>query len=228
MTSFEIENTIKLLFLYSFEIIVFILSIYALLIYTIDLKCVNNKKNIIIILNCILIFIFLFLLYFHRIPKVNIQQKTTIKNDLILSPAFGKVRFIKKINNCIQISIFLNVDDIHIQYCPFPGIIKNIRKKNGSYNHANSIHADNNSQTKITLKTKYGDMIIKQISGVLARKITVFNKINECINYGDKLGFIRFGSRVDLFIPTTNKNVLIYIKKGDYLNGSNTVIGKFN
>ena len=168
-----------------------------------------------------------FLLYFHRTPK-NIKNSiaynthSDLKN-LITSPAFGKILQLDHIKKRIQ--IFLSVTDIHFQFAPCNCVVKERFITKGKYFPAFTKMSDNNSQVTTTYSTSFGDIKIKQVSGTLAHKIISFGKVGTEFLRGEKIGFIRFGSRVDISLPLDSK---ITVQKGLRVQGPNTIIANIS
>ena len=175
----------------------------------------------------IFIFIFiLFLLYtlFHRSPSFISQNN----DNIIYSPAFGKIIAINYNNNYIHIIIFLSPLDVHIQYIPINGIILNqIYDRSGKYNLAYKINKSNNNEKLITIlkpNINIPNIYIYQIAGKYVRRIKSYISFypQKVLNK-QKLGIIKLGSRVDLILPSQNLHLLV--KNGDKVYGPNTIIG---
>lgn len=185
-----------------------------LIFITVVLLCIPATR----LLGVILI---LFLLYFHRTP----DQKNAIGCDqnkiteFCTAPCYGTVKKVNEKPNTVQ--VFLGLTDIHLQYLPYTGTIKSRTENCCGYMPANTDLADNNTNLTTVMTTDYGDIMIKQISGVLARKIINFHKPGDTVKRGDQLGFIRFGSRVDITFPPGTK---ILVKPEEKLYGPNTII----
>lgn len=173
-------------------------------------------KNIIII--CIIC-----LLLFYRLP----EPKLIKSDDIIYSPAYGKVMEIKEDDSNYYIFIFLSPLDIHYQMVPISGKITNIKyDATGKYNLAYELNKSNDNEKCIyKITNKRGDFYVYQIAGYLVRRISIFKNLGENVNIGEKLGLIHFGSRVDLIVP--KKNLQLLIKKNEYVKGTNTIIGKY-
>jgi phosphatidylserine decarboxylase len=168
----------------------------------------------------------LFLLYFHRTPK-NIKKTIAFNRDVqfantFTSPAYGKVVSIDALQKRIQ--IFLNVYNIHFQFAPCDCTVKKRIAKKGSYYPAFTNLSNKNSYVITTYSTKFGDIQIKQVSGTLAHKIVSFGKIGKTFQRGEKIGFIRFGSRVDISFPPENSSIVFLVQKGMKVKGPSTVI----
>ena len=179
------------------------------------------------ILQIFSLIIFVFILWFFRNPKRNI-----IKNpELILSPADGKVISIKEVNELeyfkdkkLQISIFLSPLDIHVNRYPVSGEVLYSKYHKGNYLVAwHPKSSEKNERTTIVIKNnKFGEIMYRQIAGAVARRIVNYAKVNSNVKQGDDSGFIKFGSRVDLFL---SKDSNLKIKVGDRVKGGLTVIG---
>ena len=178
------------------------------------------------ILQIFSLIIFVFILWFFRNPKRNI-----IKNpELILSPADGKVIAIKEVDELeyfndkkIQISIFLSPLDIHVNRYPVSGEILYSKYHKGEYLVAwHPKSSDKNERTTVVIKNKkFGEVLYRQIAGSVARRIVNYAKVNSNVEQGEDSGFIKFGSRVDLFL---SKDLNLKIKVGDKVKGGLSII----
>ena len=178
------------------------------------------------ILQIFSLIIFVFILWFFRNPKRNI-----IKNpELILSPADGKVIAINEVdeleyfkNKKIQISIFLSPLDIHVNRYPVSGEILYSKYHKGEYLVAwHPKSSDKNERTTVVIKNKkFGEVMYRQIAGSVARRMVNYAKVNSNVEQGDDSGFIKFGSRVDLFL---SKDLNLKIKVGDNVKGGLSII----
>ena len=178
------------------------------------------------ILQIFSLIIFVFILWFFRNPKRNIIKNT----ELILSPADGKVISINEVNELeyfkdkkIQISIFLSPLDIHVNRYPVSGEILYSKYHKGEYLVAwHPKSSDKNERTTVVIKNKkFGEVMYRQIAGAVARRIVNYAKVNYNVEQGDDSGFIKFGSRVDLFL---SKDLNLKIKVGDKVKGGLTII----
>jgi len=171
---------------------------------------------------------FLFSLNFFRDPSRPMPEG----DENIISPADGKIVAIKSIIDSKSgeekqlISIFLNVFNVHTNRMPVDGSFVSVKYKKGkflaAFDHAAS---DENEQTIIEIATPRGNVGLKQIAGLVARRIHCYAKEGEQMSKGDRLGFIMFGSRTDLILPT---NVSIQVKMGQKVTGNKTIIGEWN
>ena len=178
------------------------------------------------ILQIFSLIIFVFILWFFRNPKRNI-----IKNpELILSPADGKVIAINEVdeleyfkNKKIQISIFLSPLDIHVNRYPVSGEILYSKYHKGEYLVAwHPKSSSKNERTTVVIKNKkFGEVMYRQIAGAVARRVVNYAKVRSSVEQGDDSGFIKFGSRVDLFL---SKDLNLKIKVGDKVKGGLSII----
>ena len=168
----------------------------------------------------------LFSLYFFRDP-----QRIPPNNDGFLSPGDGKVVQIidvedAEIGKAKQISIFLSVFNVHSQWVPLSGKVISKTYNSGkflaAFNHKASL---DNEQTVVMFETESGKMYkIKQIAGLIARRILNYMEPENRVERGQRLGFIRFGSRVDIIVP---EDFQIDVSLGDMVRGNQTIIGRF-
>ena len=166
---------------------------------------------------------FLFNLQFFREPL----RFTTFDSNEVISPADGKVISVEKIkknqNEVIKISIFMNVFNVHSNKIPISGKIKSINYHQGKFFNASLDKAsDKNEKNEVVIISDSGDEFkVVQIAGLIARRILCYCKIGDSVITGDKYGFIRFGSRVDLFMPN---NFYALVAIGDKVKGGLTKI----
>lgn len=150
------------------------------------------------------IIIFLFLVYFFRNPDI-IVRKT--KGNFIYSPSYGTIEDIQYLPNSIRISTFLSPFDVHSIYSPITGTVLNTKYIPGKFNPANlGKKTEDNERfiTNIQGQTKNGQIYnieVIQIAGVLVRRILNWTKELEFLKLHEKIGLIKFGSRVDTIIP---------------------------
>jgi phosphatidylserine decarboxylase len=149
---------------------------------------------------------YIFLLFFFRWPARHLEPD----NGLVYAPADGKVvviedTFEKEYFNDIrlQVSIFMSPFNVHSNRYPVSGRIKYVRYHPGNYMVAwHPKSSELNERSSIVIETKEGtEILIRQIAGAVARRIVTYSKENEDVLQGDELGFIKFGSRVDVFLP---------------------------
>ena len=170
----------------------------------------------------------LFITFFFRDPNRTFENK----KGLIVSPADGKVLYVKNIGHhdfiggeTTKIAIFLNVFDVHVNRVPTDGVVNYVKYNPGKFHVASVDKASElNEQTEIGMTSASGQKIIcKQIAGYIARRIVCKLSENQTVTAGDRFGLIRFGSRTELFVPASSS---IAIKAGDKVVGSETIIGQ--
>lgn len=167
----------------------------------------------------------LFVLNFFRDPERTIPNEERI----IVSPGDGKVVEIVEEKDALldesylRISIFLNVFDVHIQRTPVAGRIEQVKYNKGKFLNAASHKASlDNEQNAMIIHTGQEKVLVKQIAGLIARRIVCWAKEGDNCNLGQRFGLIRFGSRVDLFLPL---NAEIKVSLGDHVAGGSSIIG---
>ena len=167
--------------------------------------------------------ILLFCLNFFRDPKRLVPKGI----NQIVSPADGKVIRIDAQDEEFQIvSVFLNVFDVHVNRMPITGIFSDVNYTKGKFLMAFDHNAcDENERNIITIETTVGPIRLVQIAGLIARRIICYANKGEEMQIGDRLGFMRFGSRIDLILP--NK-INIEVKLGQKVMGNTTIIGTFD
>ena len=168
-----------------------------------------------------------FSLNFFRNP----DRKIPKGENILISPADGKVTSVTTIDdsdvgkNSKLVSIFLNVFDVHANRVPISGKVISVNRKPGQFVSAfRHDAADVNEQNTTLLETSLGTVKVKQIAGLIARRILCYAKIGKKMNKGDRLGFIMFGSRTDVIFPPS---VNVLVKVGQRVVGTETIIGTF-
>ena len=186
--------------------------------------------SLIILFFSLIFFLFsLFIVYFFRDP----ERVTPIGDNLILSAADGKVITIKPIDRIefigkegTLVSIFMSVFDVHVNRIPISGSVSYVKYNKGKFLPAFRDKASlENEQMEIGLETTYGKIVMKQIAGIIARRIVCKIKPGDPITTGARFGMIKFGSRVDLYLPG---NVEIKVKPDQKVKAGETIIGVFN
>lgn len=174
-------------------------------------------------------FLLITILQFFRSPKRNIQ----INDNNIIAPADGKVVVIEEVteneyfkDKRLQISIFMSPINVHINRYPIGGVVKYSKYHPGLYLVAwHPKSSTDNERTTIVVEHKNSQSILfRQIAGALARRIVNYAKEGDNAIQGSEFGFIKFGSRVDLFLPL---NVKVKVNLGQTVCGGETVIASF-
>lgn len=177
----------------------------------------------------IFLFFIFFSIYFFRVPK----RDFSINEGNIYAPCDGKVVVIEETEEVeyfkdkrIQVSIFMSPLNVHNNIYPISGEVKYVKYHPGKFllawNPKSSLENERNS---IVIKNQKAEILCRQIAGFLARRIVCYSKINTITSAGEELGFIKFGSRVDLFLPIGTK---INTKLNNKVTGGISVIATIN
>lgn len=168
--------------------------------------------------------IFVLVLQFFRLPKRNHK----IDPKKLLCPADGKVVTIQEVyedeilqTRCIQMSIFMSPLNVHVNRYPLAGeVIKSIYHKGKFLVAWHPKSSTLNERTTIVVHNKvWGNVLFRQIAGAVARRIVLYAKEGEVVKQGDEAGFIKFGSRVDVFLPL---DAVILVEEGQVVKGGIT------
>ena len=164
----------------------------------------------------------LFFLWFFRDPERDIPQQA----GAVVSPGDGRVTDIStvKVGNekRTRISIFLSVFDVHVNRSPITGVIREIRYQRGKFLNAMSMaSAEENEQNIVTVDGEGRTVVFKQIAGLLARRIVFYPKVGDRLERGQRVGLIKFGSRVDVLLDCAAS---LNVKVGDRVRGGASVL----
>ena len=199
-------------------LVTFTMGLYA---HTVDSQPLTIAYGVLGIL-------FLFSLNFFRDP----QRTIPMDEKLIISPADGKVVKVTDINDPEEgesaklVSIFLDVFNVHANRVPIDGTVSSVERKSGKFLAAFDHKAsDENEQVVTVLDHHSGKYKIKQIAGLIARRILCYAEVGSKMHKGGRLGFIRFGSRTDLIMPN---HVAVQVEVGQKVTGGETIIGKIS
>jgi len=177
-------------------------------------------------LQIISLVILVLILQFFRNPK----RKVSKSFDEILAPVDGKVVAIEEVEETeyykakrIQVSIFMSPINVHVTRYPASGLIKFSKYHPGKYLVAwHPKSSEENERTTVVINTpKFGDILYRQIAGAMARRIVNYAEVGESVQQGEDSGFIKFGSRVDLFLPLDSA---ITVKLHQKVTGAKTCI----
>jgi len=127
----------------------------------------------------------------------------------------------------VRISIFLSVFDVHVNRYPVDGTVELVHYNKGKFLHAAAEKASlDNEQSSIGLRGPRGPVLVRQIAGLIARRIVTDAKLGARVTQGDRLGLIRFGSRTDVFLPLSRRPV-VKVKPGDRVRVGATVLAEY-
>ena len=164
----------------------------------------------------------LFFLWFFRDPDRVIPQDP----GAVVSPGDGKVTSVSPITvgkeRRTRISIFLSVFDVHVNRSPIAGTIREVRYQRGKFlNAMNIASAEQNEQNIVTLEGEGQTVVFKQVAGLLARRIVFYPKVGDRLERGQRVGLIKFGSRVDVLLDCAAS---LNVKVGDRVRGGASVL----
>jgi len=164
----------------------------------------------------------LFVMFFFRNPHRRIPDGA----NLIISPADGKVVKISKDETGEQtLCIFLNVFNVHVTRAPIAGTVERFEYKRGKFKVAFDEEASHvNEQNIVAFANTELSLIVKQVAGLIARRVICWKKPGDAVERGELFGLIRFGSRVDMVMPA---RVNIRVRVGDKVRGGSTIIGDY-
>jgi phosphatidylserine decarboxylase len=174
----------------------------------------------------VLIALALFCFSFFRDPDRNIPPDP----DAVLSPADGRVVVITEEENAgrpgTRISIFLAIWNVHVNRTPLTGTITMVKYLPGKFLAAWDPKASaQNEQNIFTLATPGGEIEFKQIAGLIARRVVSWKKAGESVMRGERIGLVRFGSRVDIWLP---REAQIAVKVGDTVHGGASILARWS
>lgn len=171
---------------------------------------------------------YIFILRFFRDP----QRIVDIDNTQIIAPADGRVVVLEETfeneyfkDKRLQVSIFMSPNNVHKNWYPLSGMINYYRHHAGKFLVAwHPKSSELNERTTVVIQTEsYGEILVRQIAGAVAQRIVCYADEGESIDQGEELGFIKFGSRVDVFLPPGTK---VLVKKNQKVKGCRDVIAK--
>jgi phosphatidylserine decarboxylase len=174
---------------------------------------------------CLLVAFALFCFSFFRDPRRQISADPAI----IVSPADGRVVVITEEENAgrkgTRISIFLAIWNVHVNRSPAAGVITGLDYRPGKFLAAWDANASTqNEQNIFTLATSNGNIEFKQIAGLIARRVVSWKKPQDIVAKGQRIGLVRFGSRVDLWVPEGSE---LLVKVGDNVSGGSSALARW-
>ena len=197
-----------------------------LLLVNLGLYYINTNKYLHLFLGLASLGFFLFILNFFRNPIRN----ASINDNHVIAPSDGKLVVMEEVyeseilkTNCIQLSIFMSPLNVHKQWYPINGTVSYSKYHPGKYLVAwHPKSSTENERTSIVIDGKNNTKILyRQIAGAVARRICNYAKENTKVTQSNEAVFIKFGSRIDVFVP---KNAKIKVKIGDIITGCETIL----
>jgi phosphatidylserine decarboxylase len=173
----------------------------------------------------VLIFLGLFVLFFFRDP----DRTPPPDQDTIVSPADGRIMEVVEESRDgkpgRRISVFLSIFDVHVNRSPVAGRITAIEYRTGKFYAAMRGRASaENEQNAFYVQSGRGEVVFKQIAGWVARRIVCWKSVGESVIRGERVGMIRFGSRMDIWLPEA---VEILVRPGQHVSGGSSVLARW-
>lgn len=205
---------------------VVLLALWLLIYYMLK---ANDLMWLIILLSVLLLVFWFFIISFFRDPRrVRIHD-----DDLVFSPCDGRVVVTEIVKDDeyfdgeekMQISIFMSVTNVHINWSPVGGLVKYFKYHPGRFLVAwHPKSSTDNERTTTVVETKSGiEVLFRQIAGAVARRIVSYVKVGEHVDQNSVFGFIKFGSRIDILLP---KDAVLLVEIGDKVVGTQTPIAR--
>ena len=171
----------------------------------------------------------LWVAYFFRDPERTGQRGAT----LVVAPADGRLIMMTEVDEpafiqgrAIRLSIFMNVFNVHVNRYPVDGAVRYVHYNKGKFiNAAAEKSSLENEQMSVGLESGPYRILVRQIAGLIARRIVTYSKVGETVHQGDRMGIIRFGSRVDVFLPT---GAHVLAKVGDLTTAGTTILAELH
>ncbi len=173
----------------------------------------------------VLLFVCAGVAFFFRDP----ERLPPAEPGVVVSPADGRITDVSEeaLGDCPgrRISIFLSIWDVHVNRSPMTGRVADVEYRRGRfYNAMRSRASVDNEQNIIHLQTERGEMIFKQIAGAIARRVVCWKRPGETVKLGERIGLIRFGSRVDVWLP---QDAEIVVRPGQHVAGGVSVLARW-
>jgi len=180
-----------------------------------------------------LLMLTLFVVYFFRDP----ERRVPADPDVVVSPADGTVMSVREVageaageafmgETATRVTIFLSIFNVHVQRAPLGGRVDAYDYRAGRYLPAWREEASSeNEQASLALATAEGPVVVRQIAGLVARRIVTYPREGDSLARGERIGLIRFGSRVDLFLPP---DWTVTVGAGDRVQGGETPVARIN
>lgn len=186
----------------------------------------NAVQGTILVLTAVL---FLFIVSFFRIP----YRSLTIGENQVICPADGKVVVIEEVfdeeyfkDKRLQVSIFMSPANVHVNRNPMSGEVVYNKYHKGKYLVAwHPKSSTENERHSVVIKNSKGEILVKQIAGALAKRIVNYLSVGQEVHQGEELGFIKFGSRVDVLLPLGTK---VNVELNQVVKGGVTVLATFS
>ena len=169
----------------------------------------------------------LWVAYFFRDP----ERKGERGAQLVVAPADGRLIMMTEVDEpgfiqgrAVRVSIFMNVFSVHVNRYPVDGVVKYVHYNKGKFfNAATEKSSIENEQMSVGIESGAKRILVRQIAGLIARRIVTYSRVGDAVHQGDRMGIIRFGSRVDVFVPPSAR---MRAKVGDLTTAGVTVLAE--
>jgi len=169
----------------------------------------------------------LWVAYFFRDPERSGERGS----HLVVAPADGKLIMITEVDEpafvggrATRLSIFMNVFNVHVNRYPVDGVVRYVHYNKGKFSNAAAEKSSlENEQMSVGIESGQHRVLVRQIAGLIARRVVTYSKVGEVVRQGDRMGLIRFGSRVDVFVPADSR---LLAKVGDLTTAGTTVLAE--
>lgn len=201
-----------------------------LLIFNVAVRQASSSDDVVLLSTVISIGSFLFTAFFFRNPK----RYIVVDDNILIAPCDGKVVAIEEVyepeyfkDKRLQVSIFMSPANVHVNWLPISGEVKYTKYHPGKYLVAwHPKSSVKNERTSVVIEDEAGfEVLVRQIAGVFARRIVNYCEEGDEIIQGKQLGFIKFGSRIDLFLPIDTK---LEVDLKQKVKGGKTVIARLD
>ena len=187
----------------------------------------NRRSFPLWLLAVALVLLAIWVAYFFRDPERQGQRG----DRLVIAPADGKVVLITEVDEptfmqgrATRVSIFMNVFNVHVNRYPVGGLVRHVEYKQGKFVNAVGDQASlENEQRSVGIESGQHRVLVRQIAGLIARRIVTYSKEGQQVTQGERMGLIRFGSRVDVFVPVGTP---IRVNVGDLTVAGVTVLSE--
>ncbi|MBQ9466336.1 MAG: phosphatidylserine decarboxylase family protein [Muribaculaceae bacterium] len=209
---------------------VIIITLITIIAVIIAMFLLIGVRPVSIIVTIICLAIFATVLNFFRFPKRSFKGEIT--PQVVVSSVDGRVVALEEVYedevlhaNAIQLSVFMSPFNVHANWVPVAGKVTYVKHHNGRFMAAHLPKSStDNERSTIVIETPGGDrIVVRQIAGAIARRIVTYVEPNEQVSITDFIGFIKFGSRVDIFLPLDTE---VLVKLGDRTWGGETLVAR--